>query len=86
MEASEKDLKEIKCRVEGYACTLNSPYELYSCDGYMAREQIGQHAFDGCDMSDVIMQYHHEGRAFARTSNNTLKLYGDKHGLQEKQI
>ena len=68
--------------VEGYACTFNEPYELYSFEGYTVREQIDPHAFDKCDMSDVIMQYDHEGRVFARTSNNTLTLSTDEHGLK----
>jgi HK97 family phage prohead protease len=33
-------------------------------------------------MSDVIMQYDHEGRVFARTGNGTLRLYEDEHGLK----
>ena len=33
-------------------------------------------------MDDVIMQYDHEGRVFARLSNNTLKLDVDEHGLK----
>ena len=32
-------------------------------------------------MTDVIMQYNHEGRVFARTSNGTLELDPDEHGL-----
>ena len=32
-------------------------------------------------MSDVILQYDHEGRVFARMSNGTLKLGVDEHGL-----
>ena len=42
--------------VEGYACTFNQPYELYSFEGYTFREQIDRGAFGKCDMSDVIMQ------------------------------
>jgi len=68
--------------VEGYACTFNQPYELFSFDGYTVREQIDPHAFDKCDMSDVIMQYDHEGRVFARTSNSTLMITPDSHGLR----
>jgi HK97 family phage prohead protease len=33
-------------------------------------------------MSDVIMQYDHRGRVFARNSNGTLKLSTDEHGLK----
>ena len=47
-------------------------------------EQIDPHAFDDCDMRDVIMQYNHEGRVFARSRNNTLELRVDEHGLSIK--
>ena len=71
--------------VTGYATTFNEPYELYrsSYDGYtyIILEQVDPHAFDDTDMSDVIMQYNHEGRVFARTSNGTLELDPDEHGL-----
>lgn len=32
-------------------------------------------------MSDVILQYDHEGRVYARTSNGTLLIEPDEHGL-----
>jgi HK97 family phage prohead protease len=74
-----------KKEVSGYATTFNQPYELYSFayDGYVyiVNEQIDAKAFDDTDMSDVIMQYDHEGRVFARTSNKTLTLDVDQHGL-----
>ncbi len=65
-------------RVTGYATTFNEPYTLYSDGDYEVREVIDPSAFDNCDMSDVIMQYNHEGRVFARLSNGTLKLNIDK--------
>lgn len=71
--------------VEGYATTFNQPYELWrdTWDGnvYVFLEQVDARAFDDCDMTDVIMQYNHEGRVFARTGNNTLSLDPDAHGL-----
>lgn len=71
--------------VSGYATTFNQPYELYrsSWDGYtyIVMEQVDPKAFDETDMSDVIMQYNHEGRVFARTSNGTMELDPDEHGL-----
>lgn len=70
--------------VEGYATTFNQPYELWSEPGYIVREQIDPGAFDDCDMSDVIMQYDHEGRVFARTSNGTLNLTVDDYGLKTR--
>lgn len=67
--------------VEGYATVFSTPYELWSMDGYTVFEQIDPAAFDECDMSDVIMQYNHEGRVFARTSNKTLEVKTDDTGL-----
>lgn len=67
--------------VEGYATTYNEPYELFSMDNFTVREQIDPHAFDEAQMDDVIMQYNHEGRVFARTKNGTLSLNSDGHGL-----
>ena len=67
--------------VEGYATTFNEPYELFRDGGYIFLEQVAPDAFDEADMSDVIMQYDHEGRVFARRSNGTLELNVDEHGL-----
>ena len=67
--------------VEGYATTFNEPYLLWQEDGYRVFEQVDRDAFTGCDMSDVIMQYNHEGRVFARMSNGTLSCTPDDHGL-----
>ena len=68
--------------VEGYATTFNTRYQLWD-DGYYALdEEIAASAFDEADMSDVIMQYDHEGRVFARNRNNTLELAVDGHGLR----
>lgn len=68
-------------KVTGYATTFNDPYTLYRSTSYEVIEEIDAHAFDNCDMSDVIMQYDHEGRVFARTSNKTLELKADSRGL-----
>ena len=71
--------------VAGYATTFNEPYELYrdAWDGVVVivREQVDPGAFNDTDMGDVIMQYNHEGRVFARTTNRTLELDPDEHGL-----
>ena len=68
--------------VEGYATTFNQPYRLMGDDKITIKEQVARHAFDETDMSDVIMQYDHEGRVFARISNGTLELKEDDHGLR----
>lgn len=68
--------------VEGYATTFNEKYLLWEEDGYQVWEQVDSRAFDNTDMSDVIMQYNHEGRVFARLSNKTLELNADEKGLK----
>lgn len=72
--------------VEGYASTFNQPYTLFSMDGWTVREQIAPDAFADCDMSDVIMQYNHEGRVFARNTNGTLEVMPDEVGLYTRAI
>ena len=81
VKRSDEEEPDEKYEVEGYASTFNEPYVLYSFDGYTVREQIDPAAFDECDMDDVIMQYDHQGRVFARTSNETLEVKTDDHGL-----
>lgn len=68
--------------VRGYATTFNKKYTLWDDGDFRVDEQVDPHAFDNCDMRDVIFQYDHEGRVFARTSNDTLKLTADAHGLE----
>ena len=68
-------------RVTGYATTFTEPYVLFEDDDIIYREQVDSKAFDETDMTDVIMQYDHEGRVFARTNNNTLTVTPDEKGL-----
>lgn len=67
--------------VEGYASTFNDPYVLYEDKWITYREQISPNAFDETDMEDVIMQYDHHGRVFARNKNGTLSVGPDEIGL-----
>lgn len=67
--------------VTGYASTFNEPYTLYEDDEIIIREQVDADAFRNTDMNDVIMQYDHEGRVFARKSNGTLEVLPDDKGL-----
>ena len=66
--------------VRGYASTFDE-YELFSIDGTSYCERIEPTAFDGCDMTDVVFRKDHTGTVYARTSNKSLKLDVDKHGL-----
>ena len=68
--------------VEGYATTFGQPYELMRAKDMIVTEQVDANAFAETDMSDVIMQYDHEGRVFARVKNGTLQLTPDAHGLK----
>lgn len=67
--------------VEGYATTFEDPYTLFEGrDGWKYVEIIDRHALDDADLSDVILQYDHEGPVFARNTNNTLYLEANDHG------
>lgn len=64
--------------VEGNFSTYDSPYLLrsYDIDGVNVEvwEEVKKGSFDDTDLDDVIMQYDHVGRVFARKSNGTLEL------------
>ena len=72
---------EEETRVRGYATTFDDPYVLYEDRDLVLREIIDHDALREADVSDVIMQYDHEGRVYARTSNGTLTIEPDAHGL-----
>lgn len=75
------DVEEESMIVRGYASTFNEPYTLYEDDEVVIQEQVSPDAFTEADMSDVIMQFDHRGKVFARISNNTLMVTPDDHGL-----
>ena len=80
-ERADDEQETEEKRVTGYATTFNEPYVLFEDDDIVYREQVDPKAFDETDMTDVIMQYDHEGRVFARTNNNTLTVTPDEKGL-----
>lgn len=69
--------------VRGYASTFE-PYVLFEDEGIQYKEQIDPHAFDECDMSDVVFRIDHEGAVYARSSAGTLKISVDEHGLMDE--
>ena len=79
--AENEEAPEERKVVRGYASTFNEPYTLYENEDWRFNEVVDARAFDNTDMSDVIMQYDHEGRVFARMSNNTLTVTPDERGL-----
>lgn len=72
-----------KMVVEGYAATLESPTVLFRDGETEYKEVIDRHAFDECDMGDVVFRYNHASNivTLARTSNETLSLDVDNKGL-----
>lgn len=80
-EKREDESEEKSYKVTGYATTFEQPYILFSEDGIDYKEVIDRNALNECDMSDVIFQFNHKGRVFARNRNNTLTLTIDNHGL-----
>ena len=67
--------------VDGYAA-LYEPYVLYyDYQNNPVYERFEPGCFDKCDMSDIIMQYDHEGKVLARNSNGSLIVEADDTGL-----
>ena len=79
--AETEEASDNRKMVTGYASTFNEPYTLYENDDWRFNEVVDARAFDNTDMSDVILQYDHCGRVFARISNNTLTVTPDEKGL-----
>ena len=67
-----------KMEIKGYAAVFDSPETYY---GYT--ETIDKKAFDGADMSDVVLRYNHNDSfmVLARTRNKSLNLDVDDKGL-----
>lgn len=72
--------------VEGVPATFEQETILYKGKYYEAREVIASGAFDNCDMSDVIFNYNHCGRVYARTRNGSLTLWVEEDGLHMRAI
>ena len=67
--------------VEGYAAKYDK-YLLYDeGDRGKVYERFAPGCFDNTDMSDVILQFDHHGRVFARNTNGTLAVEADNKGL-----
>ena len=83
-----KPLEQSMSAIDGVKEITSTSSDNYSLlmiefeDGTKIYERIDAHALDSADMSDVIMQYDHEGRVFARQSNKTLILQPDYKGLK----
>ena len=67
--------------VEGYATTFQ-PYVLYEDEDGPVYELFTKECFIGTDMGDIIFQYNHEGKVYARLSNGTMVIEIDDHGMK----
>ena len=67
--------------MRGTAVVFDTPTCLFEIDGVKYHEVIDRHALDGCDLSDVIMNYNHGGKVVARLRNKTLVLTITDRGL-----
>ena len=79
-KAEKKNKFESDCYVEGYAAKYE-PYVLFEDGETVVYEEFLPGCFRDCDMSDVIFQFDHAGKVYARMSNNTLTVEPDSTGL-----
>lgn len=67
--------------LEGTPCVFDTETVLYKGKYWEFREKIDKDAFKEADMSDVIFNFNHGGRVFARTRNKSLDLQIENDGL-----
>lgn len=79
-QTEKKNKFDSDCYVEGYAAKYER-YVLYEIGDQTVYEEFLPECFRDCDMSDVIFQFDHAGKVFARQSNNTLTVEPDSIGL-----
>lgn len=79
-QEEKKNKFDSDCYVEGYAAKYER-YVLFSSGDQTVYEEFVPGCFRDCDMSDIIFQFDHSGKVFARLSNNTLTVEPDEIGL-----
>ncbi len=67
--------------IEGVACVFNKETVLFEHEGIEYKEIVDANAFKDADISDVIFNYNHSGRVYARTRNDSLHLEVKEDGL-----
>lgn len=80
LQAEKKNKFDSDCYVEGYAAKYDR-YVLYEYGDRVVYEEFLPECFRDCDMSDIIFQFDHSGKVYARKSNNTLTVEADNVGL-----
>lgn len=80
-QQGEKKRLDSERYVEGHAANYET-YLLYDDGDYgKVYERFEPGCFAETDLSDVILQFDHAGRVYARTTNGTLLVEADKEGL-----
>ena len=79
-QEEKKNKFESDCYVEGYAAKYER-YILFQSGDQIVYEEFMPECFRECDMSDIIFQFDHSGKVYARLSNNTLTVEPDSIGL-----
>lgn len=65
---------EEEMRIEGVPIVFEQPTKMFERDGIPYYEVIDRNALMGADMSDVVLNVNHEGKAAAKTKNGTLNI------------
>lgn len=81
-EVRADDQEEGKMIVEGYPIVFDKEAYIEGWDGGFY-EKVDRKAFDGADMSDVVLKFNHNDDFFplARTRNGSLTLTPDEKGM-----
>lgn len=67
--------------IEGVACVFETETTIFEYDGVEYKEKVDKNALDDADLSNVIFNYNHGGRVYARTKNRSLELEKKEDGL-----
>ncbi len=81
IRAKDVDNESNEMIIEGVACVFDKPTVLFEDEGIEYKEVIDKKALDDTDISDVIFNYNHSGRVYARTRNDSLHLEVKEDGL-----
>lgn len=60
--------------IEGVACVFDTETTLFEFNGIEYKEKVDRNAFKDAIIDDVIFNYNHGGRVYARTRNDSLHL------------
>lgn len=81
IRAKDSEQEPDELIIEGIACVFDKEAVLFEMDGIEYKEKVDKDAFKNADMSDVIFNYNHSGRVYARTRNDSLHLEVKEDGL-----